>query len=60
MYSVNEHPKQEQLNNSLGKALAITIKDLRFLSKIYQVDAKDLAEQYLESFKLVMEQSFKD
>lgn len=57
MYDVNNHPMQNELNNALGIILARTIKKLREISSIYNVDGKELAIQFKESLELIINQN---
>lgn len=55
MFDVNNHPKQAELNERIASVLANTIKSLAFISNEYEIDARDLVEQFKDSFDLMVE-----
>lgn len=54
MFDVNFHPKQDELNEKIAKVLANTVTELGKISNNYDVDARDLAEQFKGSFDLMV------
>ena len=58
MYDKYGHPKQEQLNEALGKCLAETVKRLQIISNAYDVDAKSLADYFEDCFRMLKNQTF--
>lgn len=57
MYDVNNHPKQDELNNVLGIILGRTIRELGKISSRYNVDGRELAKQFNESLELMINQN---
>lgn len=55
MYDVNNHPKQEEINNKIGMILSDTVKKLANLSTKENIDARSLAQQFSDCFLLMME-----
>lgn len=59
LYDANDCPRQDELNEELGLLLAKTVKELRKIGDKYQIEARSLAEQYRDSFNLIMKREFK-
>lgn len=57
MYDANSHPNQDALNDRIAEALADTVRGLNRISKEYNVEAKSLAEQFIDSYKMLMERA---
>lgn len=57
MYDANNHPNQDALNNRVAEVLADTVRGLSRISKEYNVEAKSLAEQFIGSYKFLMEKA---
>lgn len=58
MYDVNNHPKQQEVNQKIGQVLASNIKSLKTISDYYDIDARSLAIQYKACFEKVMDKEF--
>ena len=56
MYDVNNHPKQAQLNSKIASVLSVTVRSLNKISSDYEVDARDLVNQFRTCFDLMVEQ----
>lgn len=54
MFDVNNHPKQEEINDKIATILAETIRKLAKLSKEENIEARSLAEQFYDSFRLMI------
>lgn len=48
---------QNELNTELGIILGKTIRELRKVSKRYNVDGRELAKQFKESLEIVINQN---
>ena len=60
MYDVNDHPKQDELNEQLGLLLAEVIKTIRHCSEKYNVDTLDLFKQFRGSLNIFIRQEKRD
>lgn len=55
MYDINNHPAREKLNKEIGTVLGKTIRELYKISKRYNVDRKEVIEQFEISMRLFTE-----
>ena len=50
MHDINNHPKQSDLNQQISNVVFDTVNSLAKISKNYEIDEKDLAEQFVNVF----------
>ena len=58
LYDVNDHPKQEEVNEEIGRILGDTFRKLERFNDQYAITTKSAHQQFLNAYLLFLEHHY--